>query len=151
MIESALGAVDLRRRLDLDCANVLSLYECISLCDVMVSDLSTCAQEGLAFGKPCVIIDSNGRDAYARPIAEGSMICADGEGIAEALSRAVSIAPDVCRRSAEYFFASPAQSDRAVAEFLQCTLEPQWEAADGGPGPAHGLTSVQERESRYGE
>ena len=121
-IEALLGAAGLRQRLDLDFSNALSLYECISLCDVMVSDLSTCAQEGLAFGKPCVIIDSNGRDAYARPIAEGSMIYAEGEGIADALSRAMSIAPDVCRRSAEYFFAPHEQSHRAVAEFLRCTL-----------------------------
>ncbi len=37
----------------------------------MVSDLSTCAQEGLAFGKPCVIIDSNGRDAYCASDCRG--------------------------------------------------------------------------------
>jgi hypothetical protein len=121
-IEALLGAADLRQRLDLDFSNALSLYECISLCDVMVSDLSTCAQEGLAFGKPCVIIDPNGRDAYARPIAEGSMMYADGENIADALLRAASIPPDVCRRGAECFFASTEQSDLAVAGFLRCTL-----------------------------
>ncbi len=62
---------------DWEFSNSLSLYELFTLCDTVVSDWSTCAQEALAFGKPVLLIHPTGRKTYSEAVDSGCMLYCD--------------------------------------------------------------------------
>jgi hypothetical protein len=110
---------DASAQVDFDLANEAPLYSLLSVCDVHITGLSTCAQEALGFGIPSVIMAEEGRELFRAQLDKGVMLyAANAEEVVSMVQRSEGIENGSCLDASHEIFAPQQQCLRNIAEFL---------------------------------
>jgi hypothetical protein len=104
---------------NVDEAGQLPLYALFHAVDVHLTGYSTCATEALAFGRPTVLLDPYGREAFDSYVRQGVMVHASGPAqVVECVRAAKKIGSDHCIHTAAPEFGPQESSDHAINEIL---------------------------------
>ncbi|MBO4648705.1 MAG: glycosyltransferase [Lentisphaeria bacterium] len=105
---------------DYTVCNSLSIYELLSLSHVVVSDISTVLQEGLAFGRPGVVLCQDGCNMYREDIADGVVLPALNEAdFLNALGAALKISSEKCVAASQRYFCLEEDAEKAIDKFIE--------------------------------